>query len=122
MTATIGSITPAIGPNSDMTIVREDKPCAFKLTYSGVAYFAWDATIIGKVITVPWNVMAADDFDDYDELYRDDSLVEFDPDDGSNRTFMVKIIGLNGKYCRGKAYTYRKDVAMQLLIMSEVSE
>ena len=113
----IGNVTPAIQPGS-MTLVRADKISAHVQTYSGVAYFGWTPTIVGKVIELTWNLLSAADFASLDALYQADAEVVFKPGEGST-TYNVNVIGLDGSYQLTRQM--RGDVKLQLLIMSVVS-
>lgn len=116
----IGSFTPVLNP-SEMTVIRADKPTAYKQTYSNVVYFAWPASVVGKVIEVRWNAMPGTDFAALDALYVADAVVVLNPNDGSGKTYNVNILSLDGKYHTGLgAATQRTNVVCQLLIMSEV--
>lgn len=114
----IGGHTPLINAGG-CSIVKPDKPSATKPTYGGVAYFAWPATIVGKVIELTWNMLNASDFATFDGFYSADTTVVFDPDNGSGTTYNAKITELDGTYYL--QYQYRTDVKLKLLILSEVA-
>lgn len=113
----LGAFTPSLNPGS-MTIIQKDKPTAVMQTYSGAAYFAWPATIVGKVLDLSWNLIPVADWTALDALYAADAVVVFDPNDGSSKTYNVNILSLAGTYyIRNQS---RSDVKLSLLVMSEV--
>jgi hypothetical protein len=118
----IGTVTLDHNPTK-MTIVREQKSCAAVDTYSSVAFFSWGTSIIGKEIDLEFSYVDSAIFDDLDDLYKADAPVVFNPQDGSNKTFNVEIMNLDGDYHRTLDVTsghLRKNVKMTLLILSEV--
>lgn len=118
----IGTVTLTRNPR-EMTLVKPDKASAVKQTHSGVAYFGWPATIVGKVIDLTWDTLNADEFASLDTIYAADVPVVFNPQDGLGRTYNVNVLSLDGKYLLGldNAHaSFREEVKMQLLIMSQV--
>jgi len=119
----IGTHTCTLDPMR-MTMVRADKSCAHKQTYSSVAYFSWGTTIIGKEILLEWPVMDASEFEALDTIFKADAPVTFDPNDGvTENTFTVEMTSLTGDYWRGRGVTVsetRKNVRMTLLILAVV--
>lgn len=119
----IGGITLSHNP-SEMTIVRPQKSSAEVQTYSSVAFFSWGASIIGMAVELSFSYMDSVEFDDLDDLYKADTPVVFDPQDGSSKAYNVEIKFLDGKYFRTleiAAGNLRKDVRIILLILSEVT-
>lgn len=111
------STTLAYNP-ATMTLIREDKHCAAVETYSSAAFFNWGLTIVGKKLTLTWNIMSSTEFDTLDTLYQGEGPLVFDPQNGSGKTYNVQIMSLNGEYC---AFVNRQNVEMTLLILSEVT-
>jgi len=114
----IGGVTPADNPTS-MTLVRPDKKNAVVETYSSVAYFSWGASIVGKIIELVWDFMSTSNFTSLDALFTADAVVVFNPQTGT--TYNVNILSLDGEYFLGVQDDLRKNVKMQLLIMSQVA-
>lgn len=107
-----------------ITFIQKDKSIAYTSTYTSVATFSWGLSYIGKVIEVSWNYMSTTQYDSLQTLYVADVPVVFDPQDGEAKTFNVDIISLNGDYhvqLSDATGHMRKDVKMQLLILSEAS-
>ena len=121
---TIGTATPSTNP-AKCTLIRPDKLNAVVLTYTGVAYFAWAASIVGKILTLEWDSLKGDEFAEFDVIFQADTTVTFDPFDGSNLTFQVKMIALDGDYFIGLGVAstdYRQNVKMKLLILSQATK
>lgn len=107
-----------------MTVVRADKSCAHRQTYTSVAFFTWGTSIIGKEILLEWPVMDVAEFDALDAIFIADVAFNFTPSDGSSKVYGVNMTSFNGEYYRGRtqaAPTTRRNVRMTLLIMSIVS-
>ena len=118
----IGSVTLRHNPE-EMTVIRSDKYCASKLTYTSVAFFSWGLSIVGKEILLRWSYMESDEFKDLDDLYIADSTIVFDPVDGLGKTYNVVMKELDSKYFYRLGVSpgqWRKDVNIVLLILSEV--
>lgn len=121
MTITIGGLT--LDNPSKMTVIKEDRDTAFVRTYSSVAFFSWGSRIYGKTLVLQWGAMAVADFNSLHAIYITDGEVVFDPNDGTGRTFNVNLSSLVGAYhmvTTAQTGEYRKDVELELLIMSEV--
>jgi len=114
---TLGSFTASRNPG-EMTLIRPDKPLAFRQTFSSVAYFSWPATIVGKVIELHWNLLPVADFTSLDSIYTTDAVVAFFPGEGTT-SYNVQIVALDGKYLLQR--THRADVTLKLLILSVAS-
>lgn len=118
----IGSVTLRYNPE-EMTVIRSDKYCVSKLTYSSVAFFSWGLSIVGKEILLRWSYMESDEFEDLDVLYKADNTIVFNPMDDLGKTYNVAIKGLDSKYFFRLGVSpgqWRKDVNIVLLILSEV--
>ena len=106
-----------------MDVLGPDKFCSHVQTYSGVGYFSWGTTIVGKVVEMSWDYMRADEYDSLMTLYTADAPVVFDPQDGTGKTYNVEIENLSGRYymfLETGDTKYRRDVTLKLLILSEV--
>jgi hypothetical protein len=109
---------------SQCTIIKPDKHCASVLTYSSVGYFNWGASIVGKEIELQWSYMTGPEFSALDALYQADTTTVFDPQDGESHTYNAKIKSFDGTYflrLDDSSGSYRKDVKMTLLILSQVT-
>ena len=107
-----------------MTMLRADKSCAHRQTYTSVAFFTWGTSIIGKEILLEWPAMDAAEFEALDLIFVADVPFTFTPSDGSTHTYSVNMTSFSGEYFRGRtlaAPTTRKNVKMILLIMSITS-
>lgn len=107
-----------------MTMLRADKSCAHKQTYTSVAFFSWGTSIIGKEVLLEWPVMDADEFAALDTIFIADAAFNFTPSDGGGHVYSVNMTSFGGEYFLGRttaAPTTRKNINMTLLIMSVVS-
>jgi len=119
----IGTWTPTANP-SNIPLIRPKKPTATVETYSGVAYFSWPALIAGQEVPLTWDFLPANEFVSLDALYVADSVQVFAPNDGSDKTYNVNLKELDGEYHiirDDESTTFRKNVKLILLIMSEVT-
>ena len=107
-----------------MTMLRADKSCAHKLTYTSVAVFSWGTSIIGKEILLEWPAMDVAEFAALDAIFIADAAFNFTPSDGGGHVYSANMTSFDGEYFRGRTSaspTTRKNVRMTLLIMSIVS-
>ena len=104
------------------TLIEEDKISASVLTQSSVVYFSWGMSIKGKTLVLTWAGMTTVEFDALQTKYAADVQVVFDPEQGDAKTYNVEIVGLTGTYHMSvlDSATYRTNIVMNLLIMSEV--
>jgi hypothetical protein len=119
----LGSYTFAQHPSDINEMMKAVKECAHVKTYSSVAFFSWGTSLVGKIIEMTWEYMSCDQYDSIDTLYQADAQIVFDPQDGSSKTYNVEIVEFNGKYHLGLTHDdndYRKNIKLQILIMSEV--
>ena len=108
---------------SGMTFIQKDREVAHQKTYSSVALFSWGASYIGKVIEVSWNYITTSQYASLVSIYVADVPVVFDPQDGTSKTYNVEVLSLDCEYhiqLANNTGNHRKNVKMQLLIMSEV--
>ena len=124
MSMVLSTTTFAKDPGK-MTMIRGDKICNYVLTYSGVAFFSWGATVVGKVIDLEWNAMPSTQFDSLDTVMNADATCIFNPGiTGSTQTYEVNILGLDGEYFidpESSVDRWRLNCKLSLLIMSEVT-
>lgn len=109
---------------SDVTIIKKDKYCSSVKTYSGVGYFNWGVSIIGKELEISWDYMTTAEFTILNGYYENDDQKVLDPQDGSAKTYNIKVKSFDGKYfitMKDETGAYRKDVRMVILILSEVA-
>lgn len=112
-----------------MTMIRPVKSCAVKQTYSSVAYFSWSVSIIGKPIYLSWNAMPAAMWKQLDAFYAADDPLIWDPTltlVPASTLYNVEMKALDGEYLFGGydetlATSWRGDVIMELLILSEAT-
>jgi len=106
----------------EMTLLEKDKINTSLLTYTSVAYFSWDVTMVGRTITLKWGGMTTTEFDTFQTKFEADAQVVWDPQQGGVTTYNVEITRLTGEYHLSllDSATYRTNVEMDLLIMSEV--
>jgi len=106
-----------------MSAIKSERSTAKVDTYSSVGFFSWGTTIVGKEITLEWNILEVGQVDSLNTLYAADVPVVWDPQDGSGKTYNVEICNLDWDYHLFLGSTegaYRKNVKMVLLIMSEI--
>lgn len=120
MAMSLGSYTFALNPGR-CTMPLERKQASVVETLGGGAYFSWGAFLPGQVIDISWEYMLTTQFDELATLFEADAQVVWDPENGS--TYNVEIMSLLGDYhlSAAAAATYKKNVIMKLVIISEVA-
>jgi hypothetical protein len=104
-----------------MTAIKPERSTGKVETYSSVAFFSWGSSIVGKEILMEWDVVEKSLVDELDTFYAADETIVLDPQDGSGKTYNVEIEELSWDYHVYKAApTYRRNVKMTILILSEV--
>jgi hypothetical protein len=106
-----------------MTAIKPERSTGKVDTYSSVGFFSWGSSIVGKEITMEWDVVEKSLVDELDTLYAADETIILDPQDGSEKTYNVEIESFDWDYhiySDVDTAKYRKNVKMTLLIMSEV--
>jgi hypothetical protein len=118
----LGGYTFAHNPHSMSDIFQEDIPNNVLITYSSYAYFSWPKTIVGKIVTLNWDYMTSSQYDSLYTKYAADAIIEFNPRQDITFKFNVIIKSLQGVYFLDVAASssFRKDVKMELLIVSKV--
>jgi len=119
----LGTYTFESNP-SELPLIRPKRIISHKKTWGSVAVFDWGAFIVGEEFPFFWDKMPSVQFDEMDELYQAGDELPFDPQDGSDKTYNVKIISLDGSYhlhLESSAGVQRKNVRMTFLILSEVT-
>lgn len=119
----LGILTFEANP-SDCTPIEADRICADQDGIDLPGFVSWGATIIGKLIEIPFTYMPASQYAAFKALEVADVAVIWNPQNGSNKTYMVEIKSCVGKYCLGRldagTGALRKDVKLILKIMSEI--
>jgi hypothetical protein len=116
----LGSYTFEKNP-SEVPVVTDRRHAASVKTYSSVAFFSWGADIIGARVTLSWRYMPAAQYTALAGLLAADDTVVLDPQDGTSNTYNVEVLNLAGAYYINMATGVRKNVTLDLLILSEVS-
>lgn len=118
----LGAYTFAQNPTT-LPMIKADRVTANVITYDSVAFFSWGASIVGNKILLEWDYMPTAQFTQLDTFYQADAALVWNPQDGSSKTYNVEITGLDGKYhlAMETSDEWRKDVKLELLILSEVA-
>jgi len=118
----LGAETITRAPNRINRVIEARREVASVKTFTSVAVFSWGAALVGEVIIMDWDYMPCPLFDTLQSLYVADNEVLFNPEDGTERTFQVEIMGFDGLYHQARASTvggWRKTVHLELLITVE---
>jgi hypothetical protein len=109
-------------PSKMPPMVPEKRSAAVK-TFSGVAYFSWGASIVGKEVQLEWDLMREAQFDSLQALFEADLPVLWDLDVAGHINYMVEITGLDGELLEVVNYDqpFREKVKLALLVLSETS-
>ena len=73
----LGDYTFDFLPDS-IGIPKSEKICAVVKTYTSLAYFSWGVEILGKLVSLSWEWVYADQFNRLQLLYEDDEQKEWD--------------------------------------------
>lgn len=117
---TLGSYTFATNP-SGMDVITPIRYAAKVKTYTSVAFFSWGTDIVGQVLRLMFNGISTDQYDQFLTLLEADAALVFDPQDGESKTYNVEMLNLNGEYFIFLDSGYRRNVTLDLLILSEVA-
>lgn len=116
---TLGTYTFTMNPaGCTLPIVRRrSQPVE---TISGVEVFNWGTIIAGSRIVLTWEFCPTTQFDSLEVLLVADAQVVFNPETGTS--YNVEILSLNGAIHIDPTASaaHRKDVTMELLIISVV--
>ena len=93
----LGAYTFVYNPGQ-MSAIKSEKSTAKVVTYSSIGFFTWGATIVGKEITLEWNILEVEQVDNLKTLYVADVPVVWDPQDGYGKTYNVEIYSLDWDY------------------------
>jgi hypothetical protein len=125
MTMSLGSYTFDTDPQ-DCTPPIEERRCKDIKTLGGVAFFSWGLYISGQVIKLKWPACSTDQYNNLRDLLLADEQIEWDLDAGDSSSgptnYNVEIKSLKGDFHMSrKAWaSYRKNVEIEFIIMSEV--
>jgi len=118
----LGSYTFLRNPEK-CTYPQKRKMAVVCETLGGAGYFSWGCVLPGQILELTWPGMETTMFDELMSLFEADAEVVFDPDVGLTTTYNVEIFSLLGEFLAPYpgAAAYKKNVKMELVIMSEVS-
>jgi len=120
MAMQLGSYTFTQNPCEPMPVITEERRAKSIKTLGGVAFFSWGTFIQGQEVPLNWTSIPTAQYTQLLSLLNADAVLVWDPENGS--TYNVEILSLNGDYhlSTGAGASYRKNVKMVLLIMSEI--
>jgi hypothetical protein len=117
---TLGAYTFAHNPHSMSDNFEPALIASAVKTWEGVAYFSWPATIVGKKITLNWDLMTTAQFEALQALWVADEPTALVPNGGGGNSFNVMIMNLTGLYflTLDTGGSFRKNVALEIVILS----
>lgn len=104
----------------DCTLPRPQKSISAIQTYGGVQVFSWGMLLPGVRVTLNWDLMSTAEFNALDALYAQEGTVLWDSGIQSKK-YNVNILNFDGKLIDGGDCEYRKNVEMEVVIISEVT-
>ena len=104
----------------DFTVPQAKRVTAVQETYGGVAFFSWGMQDAGQRIVLVWDMMDTALFDTLNTMLAADATVVWNPQIASGITYNCEILTLSGKLVAGAGIAYRRDVNVELLILSKV--
>lgn len=104
------------------TIPEADKDYSVVETYESVAFFSWGTSIVGKEVTLEWDRMKEQQFDQLQTLLELDQETVWTPISGEAVAYNVELCQLQGKFMDFAIHDapYRDNVKLLMVIMSEV--
>jgi hypothetical protein len=116
----LGGYTFNLNPHRMSNTLDPEVISNSELTWEGVHYFSWPATVVGKRVKLIWDLMTVEQYIALQALWVADLSIVYNPDNGS--TYNVMIMGLKGVYFLNTDNTnaLRKDCELELLILSVV--
>ena len=108
---------------TQFTIPKKGKSYSVVETYTTVAFFSWGVTSIGQQISMEWEMMPEQQFDDLQQLLDNDINYLWTPVSGEAGSYDVEILDLQGKYMEKSIHDapYRVDVKLVVMLKEEVS-
>lgn len=90
-------------------------------TWEGAAFFSFGTQWAGKEISLDWEAMPSEQFDDIVDLMTADEAITFNPQLASGKTYTVRVIGVRGKYhmTQTSEETHRTDVTVKLFVQAQ---
>ena len=125
MTMELGTYTFETDPQ-ECTQPIKNRRCDDIETFGGVAFFSWGLFIEGEVIKMKWPACSTGQYNSLRALFYADEQVVWAPDAGDSSAgtieYNVEIKSLKGDYHMSKKANapFRKDVELELVIISEV--
>lgn len=119
----LGSVTFKILPRVSETTDKKRDVSIIK-TYDGAAFFAWPALHPGKVITLSWDYLPADEWTTLQSAYEADATIVFSPENSASNEYNVIIGKMDGTYFLDhgtSSSVYRKDVKLDLFVVSKTT-
>lgn len=104
------------------TYPQKRKMASVVETLGGAAYFSWGCVLPGQIIELTWPGMETTMFDELMTKFEADAQEVFNPDVGLGVTYNVEMKSLLGEFLApySGAADYKKNVKMELVIISEV--
>lgn len=99
---------------TEMTLIKPVKYNAAVLTYGGVGYFSWGATIIGKSIELSWPWLSSAQYEQFSTFYQSESTFRFYAGSYSPTTYYCQISNFDAAHWYGTGQYI--DARMTLLI------
>jgi hypothetical protein len=100
----LGTTTFTVEPFM-VTVIEPDISVTTKLTLTDVLVFVWDATIVGKMLTLEWNAMPVSQYEAIRAIALAGVTIQFEPATGLDEVYYVTITGFNGEYLHGEGMT-----------------
>ncbi len=116
----LGSYTFEDNPTAVGDLMTPERKSAAVETYSSLAFFSWGASIVGKELELTWTQTSTDQYSELQTLLEADAPVVLNPQDGEGKTYNVEVTALHGEYWLYLSGTYRQNVTLSLLVLSEV--
>ena len=115
----LGAYTFVHNPSEISELLTPELSSSTVKTYTSIAHFSWGSRLVGKPVVLRWEYMTTGQYTSLQGLLVADNNVAFDPTDGSNKTYLVKITSLRGTMHVMPATGHRKDVELAVVLLDE---
>lgn len=118
----LGTYTLPIGPLPTTNAIRQKRRVSYAVTLGGVSVVDWGVTIVGEIVSLPFNVMSKDQFDAIQEMVESCEEKTFDPEGDHGHTYTVQVIDITSEiYTGNRDSGYFRNGTVTLLVTAQLT-